>query len=44
LQIAPGARPHLDIYWHAPLAEFEKVAARYPVFRVVADGIVSNFG
>jgi hypothetical protein len=36
LQVAPGARPHFDIDRDAPLAEFEKVAARYPVFRVVA--------
>lgn len=37
LQVAPGARPHFDVGRNAPLAEFEKVAARYPVFRVVAD-------
>jgi F420H(2)-dependent quinone reductase len=37
LQVAPGARPHFDISRDAPLAEFEKVAARYPVFRIVAD-------
>ncbi len=37
LQVAPGARPHFDISRDAPLAEFEKVAARYPVFRVVPD-------
>ena len=36
LQVAPGARPHFDISRDAPLSEFEKVAARYPVFRVVA--------
>ena len=36
LQVAPGARPHFDIDRDAPLAEFEKVAARYPVFRIVA--------
>ena len=36
LQVAPGARPHFDISRDAPLAEFEKVAARYPVFRIVA--------
>jgi deazaflavin-dependent oxidoreductase (nitroreductase family) len=37
LQVAPGARPHFDLSLQAPVAEFEKVAARYPVFRVVAD-------
>jgi hypothetical protein len=36
LQVAPGARPHFDLSRDAPLAEFEKVAARYPVFRIVA--------
>ena len=36
LQVAPGGRPHFDISLDAPLAEFEKVAARYPVFHVVA--------
>ncbi len=35
LQVAPGGRPHFDISHDAPLAEFEKVAARYPVFRIV---------
>ena len=37
LQVAPGARPHFDVSRDAPLAEFEKVAARYPVFRIVLD-------
>jgi F420H(2)-dependent quinone reductase len=37
LQVAPGARPHFDISRDAPLAEFEKVAARYPVFHIVAE-------
>ena len=36
LQVAPGGRPHFDVSRDAPLAEFEKVAARYPVFRIVA--------
>ena len=31
---APGARPHIPISKDAPLAEFEKVASQYPVFRV----------
>ncbi len=34
LQIAPGARPHVTIDKDAPLEEFEKAAAQYPVFRV----------
>ncbi len=35
LKRAPGARPHLPVHKDAPLAEFEQVAARFPVFRVV---------
>lgn len=35
LERAPGARPHMPIRWDAPLSEFERVAAQYPVFRVV---------
>jgi hypothetical protein len=34
LQIAPGARPHLPIAKDAPLSEFERVAAQFPVFRI----------
>jgi deazaflavin-dependent oxidoreductase (nitroreductase family) len=34
LQLAPGARPHIHLDQRAPRAEFERVAARYPVFRV----------
>ncbi|MGZ4175040.1 MAG: nitroreductase/quinone reductase family protein [Solirubrobacteraceae bacterium] len=34
LQLAPGARAHVQVDPSAPLAEFEAVAARYPVFRV----------
>jgi hypothetical protein len=34
LAVAPGARPHLPIDRHAPLTDFEKIAADYPVFRV----------
>jgi hypothetical protein len=37
LQKAPGARGHIAIDKDAPLAEFERVAAQYPVFRVVAE-------
>lgn len=34
LQKVPGARPHIPIDRHAPLAEFQAIAARYPAFRV----------
>ena len=34
LQRAPGARPHVPVSKDAPLAEFEKIAAAFPVFRV----------
>ncbi len=36
LQRAPGARPHVPVNKDAPMAEFEKVAADFPVFRVVS--------
>jgi len=36
LQIAPGARPHIPISQDAPVSEFEKITAQYPVFRVEA--------
>jgi deazaflavin-dependent oxidoreductase (nitroreductase family) len=34
LQRAPGARPHVPMNKDAPLAEFEQVAADFPIFRV----------
>jgi deazaflavin-dependent oxidoreductase (nitroreductase family) len=34
LQRAPGARPHVPVSKDAPLAEFQKVAAEFPVFRL----------
>jgi hypothetical protein len=34
LKIAPGARPHIPVDKDAPLAEFEKIASKYPVFRL----------
>jgi hypothetical protein len=34
LQQVPGARPHVPVDRHAPLAEFAAIAARYPAFRV----------
>jgi deazaflavin-dependent oxidoreductase (nitroreductase family) len=36
LQRAPGARPHVPVNKDASLAEFQKVAAEFPVFRVVS--------
>jgi F420H(2)-dependent quinone reductase len=39
LKRAPGARPHLPIDKDAPLAEFEQVSPRFPVFRVVPRNI-----
>jgi hypothetical protein len=35
LQHAPGARPHIPVEKDAPVAEFETIASKYPVFRVV---------
>ena len=37
LHAAPGARPHVPVDMDAPLAEFEKIAAEFPVFRVVSN-------
>jgi F420H(2)-dependent quinone reductase len=37
LRVAPGARPHIPVDKDAPVAAFEFVAARYPVFRVTPD-------
>ena len=36
LERAPNARAHLPISKDAPLAEFERVAGQFPVFRVVS--------
>lgn len=36
LKRAPNARAHLPVHKDAPLAEFERVASRFPVFRVVS--------
>jgi deazaflavin-dependent oxidoreductase (nitroreductase family) len=35
LDKAPGARPHLPVHRGAPLADFARIAAEYPVFRVL---------
>ncbi len=34
LQVADGARPHVPVDKDAPLAEFEKIAAAFPAFRL----------
>ncbi|HEU0027295.1 MAG TPA: nitroreductase/quinone reductase family protein [Ktedonobacterales bacterium] len=34
LRRAPGARSHVPVRLDAPLAEFEQIAAAYPVFRL----------
>lgn len=36
LERAPGARPHVPVDKDATLAEFEKIAGVFPVFRVAA--------
>lgn len=36
LAVAPGARPHIPVDRHAPLADFERIAAGYPVFRITS--------
>lgn len=38
LAIAPGARAHLPVDRRAPLAEFERIAASVPVFRITPGG------
>lgn len=35
LKHAPGARPHIPVDRHAPLADFERIAPDIPVFRVI---------
>ncbi len=34
LDIAPGARPHFPVTRGAPLEDFERIAAQYPVFHI----------
>ena len=40
LQRAPGARPHVPVNKDAPLAEFEQIAAAFPVFRLASNKAV----
>jgi len=37
LEKVPGARPHIPVDRHAPLADFEAISPRYPAFLVVPD-------
>ncbi len=39
LQRAPGARPHVPVNKDAALAEFEKIAAAFPVFRIASNKV-----
>ena len=34
LAVAPGARPHIPVDRRAPLEDFERIAAQFPVFRI----------
>jgi deazaflavin-dependent oxidoreductase (nitroreductase family) len=38
LETAPGARPHFPVDLRSPLAEYERIASLYPVFRIVDYG------
>ena len=40
LQRAPGARPHVPVNKDAALAEFEKIAAAFPIFRLASSKTV----
>jgi deazaflavin-dependent oxidoreductase (nitroreductase family) len=40
LQRAPGARPHVPVNKDAALAEFEKVSAQFPIFRLASSKTV----
>jgi deazaflavin-dependent oxidoreductase (nitroreductase family) len=37
VEVAPGGRPHIPVEPAAPLSEFERIAADYPVFRIRTD-------
>lgn len=36
VDLAPGARAHIGLNPRAPLCDFERIADRYPVFRITA--------
>src|SRR5574341_1299646 len=42
LQVANGARPHVPVDKDAPLEELEKIAAEFPVFRLVSDPTIDR--
>jgi hypothetical protein len=42
LHRAPGARPHFPIRYDAPRAQFERIAARFPVFKVLPAKALTN--
>jgi deazaflavin-dependent oxidoreductase (nitroreductase family) len=42
LRKVPGARPHLPVDRHAPLTEFEAIAADYPAFRVDIESLPNH--
>ena len=45
LEKVPGARPHIPVSPGAPLPDFEAVASRYSVFRVIpVDGRLPSLG
>jgi deazaflavin-dependent oxidoreductase (nitroreductase family) len=44
LEGAPGARPHVPVNKDAALAEFEKIAAAFPVFRLASNKACSAPG
>lgn len=37
LDLAPGARPHVPVDRRAPVEQFDRIAADYPVFRITTD-------
>ncbi|MFC4530005.1 nitroreductase/quinone reductase family protein [Sphaerisporangium dianthi] len=37
LDCAPGARPHFPVDRRAPLDQFERIAARFPVFHITSE-------
>jgi len=42
LQRAPGAQPHVPVNKDAPLAEFQQIAAAFPVFRIASNKTVPS--
>jgi hypothetical protein len=42
LQVAPAARPDIPVDRQASLADVERIADRYPVFRICADDVAAR--